>query len=74
LNLIEHVIKPIELVSEPHVSSNIPVKSVHVRFVKIVIPLDTFQQHLPKMFFQLEVGEMEIDEMHAQIKIQSFAF
>jgi hypothetical protein len=73
LNLVEHVIKPIELVYEPHVSFDIHVKLVHVQPVKIVIPPDTFQQHLPKTFFQLEVGEMEIDEMHAQIKIQTFA-
>jgi hypothetical protein len=34
--------------SESHVSSYIPIKPVHVQLVKIVIPPDTFQQHLLK--------------------------
>jgi hypothetical protein len=38
---------------------------------KIVIPLDIFQQHLPEMFFQLEVKEMEINEMLARIIVQN---
>jgi hypothetical protein len=45
------------------------VKPIPIQHVKIVIPFDTFQQHLLKMFFQLEVREMEIDEMPAQIRI-----
>jgi hypothetical protein len=49
-------------VSKSLVSFDIPIKQVHVQLVKIAIPLDTFQQYLPKMFFQHEVGEMEIDE------------
>ncbi len=53
------------------VSSDIPIKLVPVQLVKIVIPPDIFQQHLPEMFFQLEVGEMGIDEMLARIKIQN---
>jgi hypothetical protein len=30
-----------------------------------------FIQHLLDNFFQLEVGEMEINETHAQIKVQN---
>ncbi len=62
LNLVEHVIKHVELMFKPHVSSNIPIKPIYVQHVKIVIPFNTFQQHLPKTFFQLEVGKMEIDK------------
>jgi hypothetical protein len=32
---------------------------------KIVIPLDIFQQHLPEIFFQPKVREMEINKMLA---------
>jgi hypothetical protein len=46
LNLVKYVIKPIELVSTPHDSSDILVKLVLVRLVKITIPPNTFQQHL----------------------------
>jgi hypothetical protein len=49
--------------SKPPILSNIPVKPVIMQIVKIVIPLDTFQQHLLKTFFQPEVREMEIDKM-----------
>jgi hypothetical protein len=62
LNLVKQVIKHVEPMSKPIVLSDIPVKQVHVRPIKIIIPFDTFQQHLPEAFFQLEVGEMEIDE------------
>jgi hypothetical protein len=65
LNLVEQVIKPIELVFETLVLSDIPIKLVPIRLVKIVIPPDTFQQHLPKTFFQHEVGEMEIDDAYS---------
>jgi hypothetical protein len=58
---------------EPPISSDILVKLVPIQHVKIIIPLNTIQQHLPEMFFQLEVGEMEIDEMLARIKVQYFA-
>jgi len=71
LNLVKHFIKPIKPMSEPLVSSDILAKPVFVRLVKIIIPFDTFQQHLPKSFFQLEVGEMEIDETLVQIKVQN---
>jgi hypothetical protein len=56
---------------KPHVSSNIPIKPIYVQHIKIVIPLNTFQQHLPKTFFQLEVGEMEIDETPIEIRVQN---
>jgi hypothetical protein len=46
LNLVEHVIVHVEFVSKSHVSSNILVKLVFVLHVKIIISLDTFQQHL----------------------------
>jgi len=65
LNLVRHANKLVEHVSKPLVSFDVPIKSVHVRLVKIVVPLDTFQQHLSDTFFQLEVGEMEIDKMLA---------
>ncbi len=56
---------------ESPISFYIPIKPILVQRVKIIIPLNTFQQHLQKMFFQLEVNEMEIDETYAQIKVQS---
>jgi hypothetical protein len=65
LNLVKQVIKHVEPMSELVVSYDIHVKQVHARPVKIIIPLDTFQQHLPETFFQLEIGEMEIDETPA---------
>jgi hypothetical protein len=71
LSLVEQVNKPIEHVFEPFVSSIIPIKSVLVRPVNIAIPPNTFQQHLPKTFFQLEVREMEIDKTLVRIRIQN---
>jgi hypothetical protein len=62
LDLVGHVNKLVELVFDPHVSSYVLVKSIHVRPIKVVTPPNTFKQHLPKMFFQHKVGEMEIDE------------
>ncbi len=56
LNLDEQVYVVVEVVSILHVSSNIHVELVSVLLIKIVIPLDTFKQHLPKTFFQHEVG------------------
>jgi hypothetical protein len=56
---------------KPHVSSNIPIKPIYVQHVKIVIPPNTFQQHLLKTYFQLEVGKMEIDKTFAQIRVQN---
>jgi hypothetical protein len=44
---------------------------VFVIHVQIVIPCDTFKHHLPNFFFQLEVGEMEIDKTLVQIKVQN---
>ncbi len=70
MNIVE-VIVLVEPMFESHVLSNILVKPVFVLLVKIVIPLDTFQQHLPKMFFQLEAGEMEMDKTPTQIKVQN---
>jgi hypothetical protein len=63
LNLVGKVNKFIEHVSKPPILFNIFVKLVPVRPVKIVISLDTFQQHLLEMFFQPEMGEMEINDM-----------
>jgi hypothetical protein len=57
--------------SKPHVLSNIPIKPMLVRPVKITIPLDTFQQHLPETFFQPKIGEMDIDKMLVQIRVQN---
>ncbi len=71
LNLVEHVIKHVQLMFKPHVSSNIPIKPIYVQHVKIVIPPNTFQQHLLKTYFQLEVGKMEIDKTFAQIRVQN---
>ncbi len=71
LNLVKHVIKHVELMFKPHVSSNIPIKPIYVQHVKIVIPPNIFQQHLPKTFFQLEVGKMEIDKTFARIRVQN---
>ncbi len=69
-NLVEHINKPIERLSKPPVLFHILIKLVFVQSIKITIPPNTFQQHLPKMFFQHEVGEMEIDEMPIQIRVQ----
>jgi hypothetical protein len=54
LNLVKHFVKPIELVFEQLVSSNIPVKSKLVQPIKIVIPPNTFQQHLLEIFSNLK--------------------
>ncbi len=54
--------KHVEHVSKQPVLSNVHVKPVLVQPVKIVIPPNTFQQHLPEMFSQPKVGEMETDE------------
>ncbi len=56
--------------SESHVLFDIPIKSVFVLPIKIAIPPDIFQQHLPEMFFQLEVGKMEIDGTLVRIIVQ----
>jgi hypothetical protein len=50
LNLVEQVIVHVEPMYESLVLSNIHVESVYVLRIKIAIPLDTFQQHLPEMF------------------------
>jgi hypothetical protein len=50
LNLVDQVIKPVEPMFKPLISSNIPIKLVPIQHVKMVIPLDTFQQHLLKTF------------------------
>ncbi len=71
LNLVKQIIKPIALMSKPHVLFDIPFKSILVRPIKITIPPDTFQQHLPKMFFQHGVGDLEILDMPVQINVQN---
>ncbi len=50
MNLVKQVIKLVEPMSKPHVSSDVLVKLVLVQPIKITIPLDTFQQHLPKTY------------------------
>jgi hypothetical protein len=62
LNIVEQVIVHAEPMFESHVSSNIPIKLVSILHVKIIIPFDTFQQHLPETFLKPEVGKMEINE------------
>jgi hypothetical protein len=57
LNLVQHVFVLIEL--------------VYVLHVRIIILPTTFKQHLLKIFFQHEVGEMEIDEMPIWIRVQN---
>ncbi len=69
LNLVGQVNKLVETKFEPPMSFDVPIIPVPVQPVKIAIPLNTFQQHLLEMFFQPKMGEMEIDEMPAQIKI-----
>jgi hypothetical protein len=71
LNLIGHINKPAGPMFKPLVSFDVPIKPVHIQPVKIVIPLHTFQQHLPKTFSQHEMGEMEINKTFAQIKVQN---
>jgi hypothetical protein len=46
----------VEKVFEPHV------EQVCVLLVNLVIPLDIVKQHLLRTLFQLEIGEMFIDE------------
>jgi hypothetical protein len=48
---VDHVIKPIKCMSKRFVSFHIPIKPVPIGLVKMVIPLDTFQQRLLKTFF-----------------------
>ncbi len=69
--LVEHVIIHVEHVFESLVSFVIHVKLVFVLLVKIVVPHDNFQQHLPLTYFQPKVGEMEIDKTPTQIKVQN---
>jgi hypothetical protein len=57
LNLVKHVYVLVEL--------------IFILLVQITIPPDTFKQHLPYTFFQPKVGEMEIDKMHAWIRVQN---
>jgi hypothetical protein len=45
LNLVEHVNKPIKPMFKPPTSSHVPIKPIFVRPIKIIIPLDIFQQH-----------------------------
>ncbi len=71
MNLVEHVYVHVELVSELHVLSDIRIKSIFILHVQIAIPLDTSKLHLLKTFFQPEVGEMEIDKMPTQIRVQN---
>jgi hypothetical protein len=47
LNWVGQVNKPAKPMFEPHVSCDVLIKLVLVQHVKIAIPLDTFQQHLP---------------------------
>jgi hypothetical protein len=47
----------------------IPIKLVFILPIKIIIPPNTFQQHLLKTFSQPKVREIEIDEMLIQIKV-----
>jgi hypothetical protein len=56
--------------SKPPILFNILIKLVPIRPIKIVIPFNTFQQHLLETFFQPEIGEMDIDETPTQIKVQ----
>jgi hypothetical protein len=51
LNLVEHVTKHVAPMSKPPILFVIPIKSVPVRPIKIIIPLNTFQQHLQEAFF-----------------------
>jgi hypothetical protein len=69
--LVEHVIIHVEHVFESLVSFVIHVKLVFVLLVKIVVPHDNFQQHLPLTYFQPKVGKMEIDKTPTQIKVQN---
>jgi hypothetical protein len=62
LNLVKHVNKLVEPVYEPLISCDVPIKPVLVQLIKIVIPPNTFQQHLPKTFIRPKKGEMEINE------------
>ncbi len=54
LNLVKHVNKLVEPMSEPPISSNIPMKLVPIRLVKIGIPLDTFNNIYQRHFSNLK--------------------
>jgi hypothetical protein len=62
LNLVEHVFVPIVSIFILPIQYDKPFKSIFILHVQIAIPPNTFKQHLPKIFFQPEVGKMEIKE------------
>jgi hypothetical protein len=71
LNLIEHVSISIELVYVLPIMFDKLIELVSVLPFQIVIPSNSFKQHLPKTLVQIKVGEMEIDETSTCIKIQN---
>jgi hypothetical protein len=71
LNLVKHVFVHVEPIYVLHVQNDQLVELVFILHVQIVIPPDIFKQHLPKIFFQAQIGEMEIDETHAWIRVQN---
>ncbi len=70
LNLVEYVYVLVELVYVLHFPSYILVESIYVLHVHIIISLNIFKKKLSKFFFQLEMGELEIDETLARIRVQ----
>jgi hypothetical protein len=50
---------------------DIHVKPIFVLHVQIALPRYASKQHLLKTFFQLEVGEMEINKTPTQIRVQN---
>ncbi len=71
MNLIKHVFVHVEPIYVLLFQNDQHVELVSILHVQIVIPPNIFKQHLPKIFFQPKIGEMEIDEMHAWIKVQN---
>jgi hypothetical protein len=63
---IELVSKPIHIL-DLNITKLVPkqhVEPICVLAINLAIPPDIVKQHLPKIFFHLEVGEMIINEIH----------
>ncbi len=69
--MVEQVYVPIELIFVLPTLFDKHVKLVFVLPIQIAMPHDTFKQHLPKTFFQPEMGEIAIDKTLVQERVQN---
>jgi hypothetical protein len=72
-NIVEHVIELVKPMFKSLVLSYIPTKSIHVQFVKIVIPPNTFQQHLSETFFHPKVKKWRLTKRLFESEFKTFA-